>query len=256
MNKDQLRQLVVLVAILGNIIVTILANVLPFNGQTTSEITSKYLTFLTPADYAFAIWDIIYIGLIGFGIYQVLPSVQQNTRISRISYWVVLNCLATCAWLVLWSYELMIWSVGAMLLMLLSLIGIYQGLEMESQPESLGELWLVRVPFSIYFGWITVTIMANVAVALSKAQWDGWGISPSVWAVILTIASFAIAGVIILHFADIAYAMSIVWVYLGILVNYFNIPLVAYGAGLTTIGSISLLLFAFWRKKKYLGLAE
>jgi hypothetical protein len=38
-----------------------------------------------PAGYAFAIWGLTYVGLIGFALYQSLPSQRTNQRIARIT---------------------------------------------------------------------------------------------------------------------------------------------------------------------------
>lgn len=249
MNNPQLRQFTVLGTIVATIIFTVLANTGLFNGQTTSEVTSKYPTFFTPADYAFSIWSIIYLGLLAFGIYQVLPSQQQHPRWRRLDYWVVLNCAATCAWLLLWSYDLITLSVAAMLLMLLSLIAIHNVLEIGKTQVSSAETWLARVPFSIYLGWITVTTIANVAVAFSKLKWSGWGISPEVWAVLLTLASLGIVAMICLGFADTAYTLGIVWAYVGIAVKYVNVPTVFRSSMLAALLAISLLLMGIWGQK-------
>ncbi len=41
---------------------------------------------------------------------------------------------------------------------------------------------LVRLPFSVYFGWITVATIANVTVWLVSIEWDGFGFSEPAWA--------------------------------------------------------------------------
>jgi hypothetical protein len=42
------------------------------------------LTKFTPANYAFAIWSIIYTLVIGFAIYQALPSQRDNPKLTGV----------------------------------------------------------------------------------------------------------------------------------------------------------------------------
>ncbi len=40
-------------------------------------------------------------------------------------------------------------------------------------------------PFVIYSGWLTVACIANVTLYLTKIGWDGFGISPEIWTIII-----------------------------------------------------------------------
>jgi hypothetical protein len=251
MKSDWFRQLTVLVAILLAIAVTIAANALPLNGQTTSEVTAKYPTFFTPADYAFSVWALIYLGLLSLGIYQVLPNQKENPRLRAISPWLVLNCLALSLWLVLWSYESIALSLVAMLLMLSSAIAIYRLLRKTSQsaPQKLQtnvslEVCFVDIPISIYLAWLTVTTIANAATALSHAQWNDWGISPEWWTVAMAIASLGIIGTIAIQFTDIPYTATIIWAYVAIALKYHTFPLVFYSIAIAASLALILLLFS------------
>ncbi|MEO0491633.1 MAG: tryptophan-rich sensory protein, partial [Cyanobacteria bacterium J06659_2] len=60
-----------LVAILATLMVNTLSNFFPPGGQNVGEISNTVLSgvLITPANYAFAIWGLIYIGLIAYGVY-------------------------------------------------------------------------------------------------------------------------------------------------------------------------------------------
>lgn len=47
-------------------------------------------------------------------------------------------------------------------------------------------------PFAIYAGWITVATIANISAFLVKTNWNGSGISPVLWTIIM----IAIAGLV------------------------------------------------------------
>ncbi|MEL7342117.1 MAG: hypothetical protein AAGM67_16665 [Bacteroidota bacterium] len=63
-----------LIAILLVIAWNYAVNAIPLNGMTSGEVSTLYPTLITPAGYAFSIWGVIYLGLLAFGIYQLLPA--------------------------------------------------------------------------------------------------------------------------------------------------------------------------------------
>ncbi len=89
--KDTLRQLAVIVTILVALVVNGLANALPLNGQNTGEISDRFLVYFSPAGFVFAIWGVIYFGLIAYAIYQALPSQRQNPHLQATGWWIALG---------------------------------------------------------------------------------------------------------------------------------------------------------------------
>ena len=52
-------------------------------------------------------------------------------------------------------------------------------MELDDKPISvIVFLWW---PFVIYSGWLTVACIANVSLYLVKLEWNGFGISPTLW---------------------------------------------------------------------------
>ena len=80
MNKDIVRQAVVVIALIGALVVNYLANTLPINGQTSAEIANRLPIYFVPANYVFSIWGVIYTLLIGYAVYQARPSQRENPR--------------------------------------------------------------------------------------------------------------------------------------------------------------------------------
>ena len=98
------------------------------------------------------------------------------------------------------------------------------------QKRRLRRRLLVHVPFSVYLGWITIASIANVATALVSVGWDGFGLSPETWAILVLAVALIIALAMILTRRDIAYTLVIVWALAGIAINqsaYANIVLTA-----------------------------
>ena len=147
--SNLIRQIVNVVITIAVIVVNGLANALPLNGQTTGEISDRFDVYFVPAGYVFSIWGLIYLGLIAFTVYQALPSQRDNPHLKRIGYLYALSGVANIVWLFLWHYEQFVWTIVAMLVLLLSLIAIYVRLEIGRTRVPAVEAWLVRVPFSV-----------------------------------------------------------------------------------------------------------
>lgn len=252
MKKSRSMRWVNLVAFLVTIGINGLANALPLNNQTTGEISDRFDVFFVPAGYVFSIWGVIYLALAGFIIYQFLPAQRDNKSLERIGYWFVLSCIANSIWIFLWHYEFFVLTLVAMLILLVSLIQIYLRLDIGRRKASALEQWLVRLPFSIYLGWVTVATIANITSLLDYVKWNGWGIAPEMWAVIMLIIATLLSLIIAWSRADIAYLLVIIWAVIGIAVKQADSILVSTTAwamvGLVVVG----VFLALWRKKQVL----
>ena len=85
-TRDRMLSILVVVATVATIIFNALAGTGRLNGVMTNEVSDKYPTVLTPAGYAFSIWGLIYVGLIAFTIYQLLPSRLERLRNVRLLF--------------------------------------------------------------------------------------------------------------------------------------------------------------------------
>lgn len=230
MKKGMLRQVVVVLATLATITVNALANIVPFNGQTTGEISDRFPVFFVPAGYVFSIWGLIYLGLLAFATYQALPATRDDEGLVAIAPWYVLGCVANALWIVLWHYEYLTFTVPVMLVLLVSLIAIYLRLGIGRRRVTRVQQLALHLPFSIYLGWITVATVANVTDWLFSLHWSGWGISGPTWAVIMLFVAAAITCAVNLTRADVGYVLVIVWAFVGIGVKQASVPSVALAA--------------------------
>lgn len=250
-NPNFLRQLLNLTAILAAFGTNVWANVAPLNQLTIGEISNTFFreVLIIPANYAFAIWGLIYLGLLTFAVYQVQPAQRYNANLRRIGYLLVLACAAQIVWVFLFQYRLFLLSLVAMLLILLPLIGVYLRLEIGKIRVAKQEKWFVQIPLSIYLAWISVATIVNVALTLYSLGWNGWGISPQVWTAIALIAGGAIAATVSIQRTDIAFVLVFVWALIAIAVRQANVALIALSAGGLAIALIVCLVFSILRRQ-------
>jgi hypothetical protein len=248
-RSDRVRQITTLVAILAAFLVNVLSNVYPLNGENIGEISNTFFSkvLIIPANYAFAIWGLIYLGLIAFGIYQLLPAQRQNPRLRRMSYWLVVACLAQIVWVYLFLSKQFGLSVTAMVWILLPLIGSYERLEVGRRRVPQAEKWLAHVPIGIYLGWISVATVVNVASALFATGWNGWGLDPQGWTVLMLGVSALIAAMIAIKQRNAAVPLVIVWALVAIAIRQIAIPFVSIAAGGLAIVLLLLIVFGRWK---------
>lgn len=216
------------------IVMNFLANALPINGQTMPEISAKYPSLFTPAGFTFSIWGVIYLTLLVFVFYQALPGQRQNQSIASISGLFQINCILNAVWIMAWHYDLLVISVLLMIAILSTLILIYRRLR--------GASILLRLPFSLYTGWITVATIANLSVLQISRGWDDVGLSAIEWTLLKLAVAGSVGAAMVIKGRDIAFGLVIAWAAFGISVMQQATPSVAGGA--MTLCLIALLLAA------------
>ncbi len=252
MQRDTLRQVVTISGLVATLIINALANILPLNGLRSGEVTARFPVLFVPAAYVFAIWGVIYLGLSAFAIFQALPSQRENPRLRRLGGLFVVASLANCAWIFAWHYQNFPLSMLFMLLLLAALIGIYLRLGTGRTRVTPAETWAVRVPFSIYLGWITVATIANASQMLYVLGWGGWGIAPVTWTIIVLAAAVVVAALMAVTRRDVAYLAVPVWALIGIALRQASTPAVSLAAWVAT-GLVAALLI--WSAVRPLRLA-
>jgi len=211
------------------IAVNVLANALPINGRTTGAVSDAYPNLFAPAGVTFAIWGLIYL-LLGahvlyqFGLFHVSDDkggVGESRRVSlleRVGVLFSLSSIANVAWILSWHYDLILVSTLLLATMLVLLILITRTiLAADLTPR---DRIFIRLPFSVYFGWITVATIANITVWLVSIGWGGGGIAESTWAVVIIAVGAVIGTAVTLRDRDIAYGLVLVWAYLGIWIKH------------------------------------
>ncbi|WP_299671460.1 tryptophan-rich sensory protein [uncultured Polaribacter sp.] len=158
------------------------------NNTTIGEVSRDFNSLFTPASYAFSIWGIIYLLLFGFVIYQgrsLFVKVRDNAFVEKIGFWFFISCIANIAWVFCWIYEYTGLSCICIFILLFSLLKIVVNNKMELWNAPFSVILFLWWPFVVYSGWVTVASIANVSSYLVKIGWDGFGISPVIWTILM-----------------------------------------------------------------------
>lgn len=224
------------------IVTNVLSNALPINDQSMAEISARYASLFTPAGFTFSIWGVIYLSLLVFVIYQALPAQRDNELISSISRLFQLNCVANAAWLVAWHYNLLALSLLIMLVILATLIMIYRRLYARIDQSSIAHHLALKLPFSLYTGWVTVATIANTSILQNAYGWDALLMTPVSWALLKLALAGAVAATMVIRYGDAIFVLVAAWAAYGISVMQSSTPAV-FGAAVS-LALLALLLAA------------
>lgn len=180
------------------LVVTLIINTLGaiglINGLSQKQISDMYLTLITPSPATFSIWSVIYSLLI---ISIIVMIIKKNdpyfqSAVDQISTLFWISCAFNIAWIVSFSYVLVELSVLFIFGFVITLSLLCQRLMKIHEKNR----WLLPLSFGIYTGWLFIATVVNIAAALVKLKWNGFGIADHVWAIIiLIIAVLLVVGI-------------------------------------------------------------
>lgn len=152
-------------------------NIVDLFGNNISDLAEKYQTLVNPAGYAFSIWSVIYLGLIAFGIWQLVTKrpIEEQLKKIHLLFWI--NLIANMLWLACFHSESIELSAVVMVIILVTLILIVRRLYIarNSFPE-----W-VKLVFETYLGWICIASVVNFALLLNYKIFPSTPIGNQMW---------------------------------------------------------------------------
>src|SRR5579871_4405809 len=184
-----------LLALLVTIVINYLSTAGIFGGNTIATVSAAFPTYFTPAPYAFSIWGLIYLGLLGFAIYQaraLAGNTEAAVLVHQVNGWFLLSCIANCCWVLAFVYGHTGLSILCMIVLFISLFMIILRTDMELTDPPPRVIVFVWWPFCLYSGWISVALLANIAFWWRKMEFSALGIHAAIWAVIMVLAAGAL----------------------------------------------------------------
>lgn len=149
-----------------NIIVYFLflgSNIYTVAGPSDIYYTGKE-TYLTPAPWAFLIWTVIHLLLLGTIIYQFTEN-GHRTIIEGISWRFPLLAVLNAVYINLWTSHHYIIAFIFSLLVSSTVTHIYYIVKKYHEPASVADEIFVHLPFSLYHGWTTVLVVLSAFTA-------------------------------------------------------------------------------------------
>lgn len=181
-----------------------------------------------PAGYAFAIWGVIYLWLLGAALFG---AVKRATDLDWADHrpWLCLSLAFGAMWLPVASVTpllatVLIFAMLAAALKAVFLLGVT-------------DRWLQQAPVAIYTGWLTAAACVALGVSLG-----GYGLlSPTIAALVSLALALGIAVTVQyrLHRAP-EYGVTVIWALVGVIVQNSD-PFNAAVIGLSVLGILAIL---------------
>jgi hypothetical protein len=169
------------------------------------------------------IWWFIYLLFIAFSIYQldffghkhfiIRPEALYHTRIVFIGF-----CVLNMLWAIAWQFDYIALATMILFIMVICMRFLCKDLSREDMSDR--EKILIKLPFSLLYGWLTILTISSFAILFVSIRWKAFGIPITFW-VVAALTVLAVYAVIrTLKNKDLAYCLTIIWGYAGILVKH------------------------------------
>lgn len=184
------------------------------NGLSQKEISNRYLTLITPSPSTFGIWSVIYSLLLVSVVVMIVKKddVYYHNVIDQVTVLFRVSCLFNIAWIISFSYvqiELSVFFILGLVITLSLICNILRRVQT-------GKHWLLPLTFGMYTGWLMIATVVNIAAALVKLNWNGFGIAHEIWAAIVLVISVVFSFFVLQKNRNAIFPLPIAWAYFGI----------------------------------------
>lgn len=124
-------------------------------------------TVLAPGAGAFAIWSVIYAGLVVHAVLQLFPAWSGSELQGRIRPWAAGSALLNAAWIWVVQWGQLLLSV-LVIMVLLAVLARTFVLILRVTANGRAERVVVGATFGLYLGWVSVATVANVSALLAS----------------------------------------------------------------------------------------
>jgi hypothetical protein len=211
------------------------SGLLPLQDTGTISNTVFGSVLITPANYVFIVWALIYLGLLTLAVTQILPAGRDNPQFLKARVPLLVNVAFNFAWLVAWGTLNTPLSLVMIIGQFLSAIWIFLSLNANTQKLARGVQGFVQIASGAYVAWLTLATVLNVACMLVFYKWDAWGISDANWTVIMMIIAAIIGLFEIRIWRNVALSGVFTWAFAGIALRNGQPSVVVIAAALIAV---------------------
>jgi hypothetical protein len=197
-------------------------------------------TLLAPAQPAFSIWSMIYLGLTAYVVYQWLPAQTSDRRHRRIGWLAGASLLLNATWLLV-TQQGWIWVSVGVILVLAGVLAVLVFRLHVTPSFGLAELVCVDITFGLYLGWVLAASGANIGAALAAS-----GSDPGRWTAVSLIVLVTLVGAALIRLFDgrlsvaAALAWGLFWIAYGRLAGQPDDALVGMVAGVCAVAVLAV----------------
>ncbi|WP_295931764.1 hypothetical protein [uncultured Xanthomonas sp.] len=208
-------------------------------GPTNGAISDRYPTLVVAAGYAFAIWGVIFLLDLAFGLWQSSARRRRISALAQVRAPAALGFALTAAWMPVFSQQHFLLALAVIWTALAAMLLAALRLSRDPAPESGQTLW-AWLPLSLHAGWLSLAAFLNTAQVIVAYRWlSTERMLP--WSLVLfTLAAALLLGMNRAMRGNLAYAATALWALAAVYVKQAASTL----AGAQTAAWVALLLAA------------
>lgn len=250
-KSDRVRRIVVALTVAGAVVAAVFGGGL-LGGTSMPDAAGGAFaadaTVLAPAGTAFAIWSVIYLGLVAYALWQLVPAQAAKPLHRTVGYGVAASALLNAVWLVC----VQAWRIAESFVIMVILLGVLlvTFIRVCRRPRrgTVAEIVLVDGTIGLYLGWVTVAAAANLAAWLAAIGMSDWTQAPGTAGVVTLI----VAGIVAVFTAwrggrwapAIATVWGLVWIAVG---RWSGDPAAPSVAATAVVLAVVVLAVTAWR---------
>ena len=213
-TKDIVRQITVaasaVFALIGAFVGSGAAGGTPIQNAAGGALAAD-ATLIAPATPAFSVWSVIYLGLIVYAVWQLLPGQSSAERHRRLGYWIAASLVLNAVWILSIQFDLLPLSVPIIVVLLAVLVQAFLQ-AIAYPPTSVADGIITDATIGLYLGWVCVATAANVTALLVASGFTGWGLAPELWSVVVVAVAAAVGIVLaVVSRGRISPALTLAW---------------------------------------------
>lgn len=180
-------------------------------GVSIAQFSAEADTTLRAAGYAFAVWGLLYIGMLAFAVYHATPAGDRSILAQRTA-WPAAAAFAACGlWVIVASLQLYAVTLAVILVAATVLVARLTGLAgADARAAERGDEWFVLWPLATLAGWLTIASGLN-AVSTAERYHLLADASPVVIVGALAVALIGLSLFVGLTIRSLSYPLLIAW---------------------------------------------
>jgi len=219
--SKKMTQHITLITFLIMILINALSIILPINNIGIDEISKVYDNLFIPAGFTFSIWGLIYISLSIYIVFQYKKMTVSNEEIIiAVNKRFSVSSLANSLWILCWHYDKILLSLFLMVIILMCLASIILTLNHGNIGKR--EKLFITLPFSVYFGWITIATITNTNALFISIGVDGFSSIAPVITILIILIGLVIGFITTYKYKLMGYGLVVIWAYVGILIRHIS----------------------------------
>lgn len=178
-------------------------------GVTSAEVSNEVFAWFAPAGYVFAIWGVIYAALALWAIVATVKGMKQQTVTMRQAVFFAVSAVLNIGWLAAFHFKMIDVSVVLIIALWCVVFALYSTFSRPGSP-----LW-AKAPFALYFGWLCVAVVANIA-HLATRMFDIPLIVNQVSVVVAVVVLLIVAYAVARTRDDWVFPLVVLWAAIGV----------------------------------------